>query len=190
MLAAAHELPPAPPGAPARVDRGTTATLALTGDSTAALVCDFGLRPRLWVVPRLPEVRVVAVCAGGELEMFNFIMPTLYHWIRVRVREGSGRRERVEKVYAFAEGAGRGEEWWTTYRYQLEAFVEKVRGRAPQTWVEREDSVQNMRWIEEIYKKVGATFWFYGAVESDCFTFRRDWAVGRNLHLCLSEQCQ
>jgi len=48
-----------------------------------------------------------------------------------------------------------GEDWWTTYRYQLEAFVDRVRGRAPQTWVSREDSVANMEWIEKIYEKAG-----------------------------------
>jgi hypothetical protein len=40
------------------------------------------------------------------------------------------------------------------YRYQLSAFVQKVHGRDPQTWVSGEDSVANARWIEEIYKAV------------------------------------
>lgn len=64
-------------------------------------------------------------------------------------------------MYTFAdgnlktEGKGLGEEWWTTYRYQLEAFVDRVKGRKPQTWVDREDSVANMEWIERIYEEGG-----------------------------------
>jgi hypothetical protein len=42
----------------------------------------------------------------------------------------------------------------TSYRHQLEAFVDKVRGREPQHWVSGEDSVANLHWIEQIYHKV------------------------------------
>lgn len=38
----------------------------------------------------------------------------------------------------------------------MEAFVDKVQGRVPQTWVEPEDTINNMRWIEAIYEKVPA----------------------------------
>lgn len=40
------------------------------------------------------------------------------------------------------------------YRYQLESFVDKVKGRQPRTWLDGEDSVANMEWIERIYEKV------------------------------------
>ncbi|KAF9006041.1 NAD(P)-binding protein [Cyathus striatus] len=64
---------------------------------------------------------------------------------------------RTKKVYTFADGgmAGKGEEWWTTYRYQLEAFIDKVQGREPQTWVSKEDTIGNMEWIEKVYEKTG-----------------------------------
>ena len=84
-------------------------------------------------------------------------MPTLYHSLAVQPK---GKSARTEKVYSFAdfpEGReGRnGEAWWTTYRYQLEAFVDRVRGRESSTgvWVEKEESVANMAWIEAIYAK-------------------------------------
>ena len=41
------------------------------------------------------------------------------------------------------------------YRYQLEAFVDKLRGRDPEHWFDAEDSITNMEWIEAIYKEVG-----------------------------------
>ena len=40
------------------------------------------------------------------------------------------------------------------YRYQLEAFVDKVKGRTPQTWVTAEDSIANIEAIEKVYEKV------------------------------------
>ena len=40
------------------------------------------------------------------------------------------------------------------YRYQLEAFVDKVKGREPRNWVDAQDTVTNMRWLEKIYEKV------------------------------------
>jgi hypothetical protein len=40
------------------------------------------------------------------------------------------------------------------YRYQLEAFIDKLRGRDPEHWFDAEDSITNMEWIEAIYKEV------------------------------------
>jgi len=41
------------------------------------------------------------------------------------------------------------------YRYQLEAFVDKLRGRDPGHWIDAQDSITNLEWIEAIYKEVG-----------------------------------
>lgn len=40
------------------------------------------------------------------------------------------------------------------YRYQLEAFIDMVRGRRPVTWLSEENSVADMEWIERVYEKV------------------------------------
>ncbi|KAJ7701329.1 NAD(P)-binding protein [Mycena olivaceomarginata] len=48
-----------------------------------------------------------------------------------------------------------GEPWWTTYRYQLEAFVNKVKGRTPMRGSRRKDSIKNMEAIESVYAKSG-----------------------------------
>ena len=49
----------------------------------------------------------------GTLRMFNFAMPTIYHWIEVSVRDERGReKKRIEKVYK--SESVKGEEWWTT----------------------------------------------------------------------------
>lgn len=39
-------------------------------------------------------------------------------------------------------------------RYQIEAFINKVNGRTPQTWVDPQDTIENMKWIDAIYAKV------------------------------------
>ena len=41
------------------------------------------------------------------------------------------------------------------YRYELEAFVDKIRGREPEHWFDAQDSITNLEWIEAVYKEVG-----------------------------------
>ncbi|KAJ8509402.1 hypothetical protein ONZ45_g8427 [Pleurotus djamor] len=135
------------------VDRRTTATFAIpsssgSSDITASIFCDLRLPNTLGFIPQIPKVSAKVVCEGGEIELFNFAMPTLYHSITVTKKDGS---KRVEKVYTFTGGNGKGEAWWTTYRFQLEAFVDRLKGRTPQTWLENEDAVSNMEWIEKVY---------------------------------------
>lgn len=134
-------------------DQGTTATLSLPNNVVATLNCNFRLPYYLGFIPPMPDVTVTVECEGGKVEMINFVMPTLYHSIKVNVHN---KKTRVEKVYKFTDVRvdAKGEDWWTTYRYQLEAFVDRLKGRTPQTWVDMEDSVTNMEWIEKIYTKV------------------------------------
>jgi hypothetical protein len=40
------------------------------------------------------------------------------------------------------------------YRYQFEAFVDKLRGRTPKHWYDGEDSIANMEWIARVYEHV------------------------------------
>ena len=42
------------------------------------------------------------------------------------------------------------------YRYQLEAFVDKLRGRDPEHWFDAQDSITNLEWIEAVYKEVSS----------------------------------
>ncbi|KAH7927754.1 NAD(P)-binding protein [Leucogyrophana mollusca] len=142
-----------------RIDTATTASLLFPSaapDSEpikATLRCDFSVPPRFGFIPRWPDITARVTCERGTVELFNFVMPVIYHSITVRPEGG---RVRTEKAYTFPDGSGKkGEEWWTTYRHQLEAFVDKLRGREPQTWVDREDSTSNMVWIEKIYEVTG-----------------------------------
>jgi len=128
-----------------------TATLAFTNSVTATLQADLAIPYN--VIPARPRLFLTVDCENGSVELYNFIMPTFYHYIRVVKAEGNKKKTTVYKEYQFKDKT-KGEAWWTTYRYQLEAFVDKVKGRTPQTWITAEDSVENMKWIEEIYSKV------------------------------------
>ncbi|KAI6004620.1 NAD(P)-binding protein [Pisolithus albus] len=117
----------------------------------ASIKCDMFLPNWFWFIPRLPVITARVVCDQGTVEVFNYVMPVIYHYITVTPNEG---KKRTEKAYAFPSGKSeKGESWWSTYRYQLEAFVDKVRGRTPQPWVSSEDSIANMLWIEKIYEE-------------------------------------
>lgn len=64
------------------------------------------------------------------------------------------------KAYTYKDAGGDfatfpGEDWWMSYRYQLEQFVNRVKGRKTQYWVTGEDSIQQMRMVDMAYEKSG-----------------------------------
>src|SRR5262249_51448694 len=147
-------LPPRKPDTQSLIDRGMEATLEFPNSVIVKLRADLGYPFTL--IPGLPDIKATVTCERGSIEIFNYIVPTVYHWIRVTKNGEAGTKPTVTilKAYKFEDGEGKGEDWWTTFRYQLEAFVDKVRNRTPHTWVTAEDSIANIRWIEEIYAKV------------------------------------
>ncbi|KAF9204661.1 hypothetical protein BGZ49_005010, partial [Haplosporangium sp. Z 27] len=79
-----------------------------------------------------------------------FAMPTFYHYLTVKDKV-TGKTKSLPKVYA---------EGYTTYRYQLEAFVQAVRNDGKDTesipgWVTSEDSVSTMVAVDQVYKAAG-----------------------------------
>lgn len=64
------------------------------------------------------------------------------------------------KAYTFKEAGNQfadlpGDTHWMSYRYQLEAFVNRIKGRPTQEWVDAEDSISQMKMIDMAYKKSG-----------------------------------
>ena len=59
------------------------------------------------------------------------------------------------------------------YRYQLEAFIDKLRGRTPEHWYDAQDSIANMEWIEAIYKEVRRLVSPLCLAETDKYNFFR-----------------
>ncbi|KAJ7149260.1 hypothetical protein C8R43DRAFT_1088243 [Mycena crocata] len=120
-------------GGGALMDMGyhtTSATFALSGSATGTVLCDLAVPPTLGLIPSIPDLGAVIQCENGELRIFNYMMPALSHSITVAP---TGRKSSVEKAYTLPD-IGEPE---STYRYQLEAFVNKVKGRTPHTWITR-----------------------------------------------------
>ena len=138
------------------VDRKVTAALSLSNGGAATLEVDLSAPPKYGIVPNF-SIWFKAEGERGSVEMNNFVMPTLYHSITVKVKDEKGKESvRTEKAYKVKEGKElKGEEWWSTYRYQLDALVDRIRGREPESWVEEEECIATMEWIEKIYEKIG-----------------------------------
>lgn len=95
----------------------------------------------------------------------------LWHRIDVKdsyvicnIEDGQPIKEWVEsnsyKAYTHRDAGGEfadqpGEDWWMSYRYQLEAFVNRIRGRNTHYWVTGEDSIKQMRMVDMAYAKSG-----------------------------------
>jgi len=88
------------------------------------------------------KVGVDITCEKGKLYIYNFIVPHFYHYLTVETADG---KSRTEKVYGSSK---------STYYYQLEAFVNQLRGgnKCP---TDPADSIGNMRTIDSIYQKAG-----------------------------------
>lgn len=158
-----------------------------------------------WRVPNVsrftPTLKAVFK-DGSVVELQNFVLPFLWHSIKVTYHGQTASTHNVPngttktfKAYVPGETAGTeqmrkaakdghwpkgtGQVWWSTYRYQLEAFVlgvravqsgtpahevspinminqdrEKGKARVP-VWVQNEESVIIMQTIDAIYERSG-----------------------------------
>ncbi|KAF2691613.1 oxidoreductase domain-containing protein [Lentithecium fluviatile CBS 122367] len=98
----------------------------------------------------------------------NYMGPHIFHRIDIATtiqhKDLQGKVAKTEnkieymKVYNWptVQEGRKGEEWWSTYRFQLEAFVNRVKGRTGSgVWVEPDDSIQQMEMIDATYRKTG-----------------------------------
>lgn len=64
------------------------------------------------------------------------------------------------KAYTFKQAGGEfahlpGEDTWMSFKYQLDEFVNRVKGRDTRYWVSREDSILQMKMLDMAYEKSG-----------------------------------
>lgn len=112
--------------------------------------------PRVWEFPSI-EVETEKVV----IYFYNAMMPHLYHYISIT--DKSTGKKQYKKQYqggacwgeAWTTGGKGGKSYWSTYRYQLEAFTEKVRGKHVPFWISGEESISQMETIDAIYKAAG-----------------------------------
>ncbi|KAI1325924.1 putative oxidoreductase [Xylariaceae sp. FL0255] len=103
--------------------------------------------------------------------MHGYIHAVVWHRIDVKdsyiIRDFADKRpvktwteSTSHKAYTFKEAGGElgglpGEAWWMSYRFQLEAFVNRIKGRKTQHWITGEDSVNQTKMLDMAYKKSG-----------------------------------
>jgi len=109
----------------------------------------FGIIPKMW---NLPSIWLET--GSASIYFYNFMMPHLYHYIDIFDRRTQ--QHHIQKHYSYGpKWQARSEPWWSTYRYQLEAFVDKVKGREPVHWISGEDSIAQAESLDAIYEKSG-----------------------------------
>ncbi|KAI0737096.1 NAD binding oxidoreductase [Daedaleopsis nitida] len=110
----------------------------------------FGIIPRAWEAPSI-EIET----EHAKIYFYKCLHDaSLYHYITIYDKRT--KQTTTKKFYSGGPQWGqRGETWWSTYRYQLEAFVDKVRGREPVHWVTFESSIAQMETIDMVYEKSG-----------------------------------
>lgn len=99
---------------------------------------------------------------------WNMLMPVAWHRIDIvekhTIRSSIDQKQlkawttkEYRKAYVWAEETGQPcAENWTTYRHQLEQFVNKVKGRKGSgVWIDGEDSIKQMEMIDLAYDKAG-----------------------------------
>ena len=109
-----------------------------------------------------------------KVTMWNHLLPSFYN--RIDVEDTFELRQKTDEtlvkswteekhwsVYKYREIVDAseevktrpGEDWWPTYRYELEEFVNRVKGRPTAVWMDFDDSIEQMETIDRTYEKIG-----------------------------------
>lgn len=152
---------------------GEPSSSSSPGEVKATLTADLA-QPKLFgLIPPLPRSPAITLqTEGAEIVFDNFMAPWLSHSVTVTpvTRDPAShkilKRGKRKTLKQFKGGPlwdreladrGGGEEWWSTYRWQLEAFTRKIaQGDAYQgPDVTLDESVRVMELIDAVYQKVG-----------------------------------
>ncbi|OOQ84561.1 oxidoreductase [Penicillium brasilianum] len=119
-------------------------------------------------VDALPEYDDAEHLIQRTVTIWNYIVPVVWHRIDISerhriVKEGRDvkvwKDTRYLKAYNWLENeelAEAYEDWWTTWRCQLEEFIHLVKGRRGSgVRVDAQESIAQMAVIDDIYRKTG-----------------------------------
>ena len=82
----------------------------------------------------------------------SFVGPHYFH--AIAIQDKTTGVTSTQKHYNFGPKWGPiGEVWWSTYRYQLEAFVDKIKGKQPKHWTEMDDALGMAEMTDRVYEK-------------------------------------
>lgn len=106
-----------------------------------------------------------------QVTLHGFLNAVLWHRIDVKdtytIRNTTNLQpvrtwveSKAHKAYTYKEAGGDfkdlpGEDWWMSFRYQLDEFVNRVKGRPTQSWVDGENSINQLKMIDMAYEKSG-----------------------------------
>lgn len=121
-----------------------------------------GIVPRYWNM--MPSCAIEL--EKSQISLDNFVGPHMSHSIDITEKDSKGNATGKKRSLHFYKGGpkwgDRGEAWWTTYRYQLEAFVEMVRNvqqgknhTMPPCWLSLDESQLVMSVIDAVYENAG-----------------------------------
>ena len=155
-----------------RIDEAMDAKFVIEQEGKPPVNChvqgDLMLPPFLGFIPRFWKITPVVTIEleKARIHFDNFVVPTYTHSITITEKDEKGNltgKKHVEKCWTNGPQWGnRGEAWWTTYRYQLEVFVDMVRAKesgqeykGPSMSLEESEKVMEL--IDAVYDKAGLT---------------------------------
>lgn len=174
-----------PAGLDQDIDQAFSASWAFPNGGTGSIVSDLaaaGGHWFPWLTDGLPAVKV-PMCSVKHREktsrhptlqgkevvttktviIWSIIFASIWHRIDViedhvlrNVKDGRIERQWTEKSYYKQYNGGCGDDSWSTYRHQLEQFVNRIRGRRGSgIWIDGEDSIRQIEMMDRAYEKAG-----------------------------------
>lgn len=151
-----------------KIDEAMTTEFVIEREGKPSVLCqthaDSALPPLLGFIPRLWGMMPHATIEleKARIEFPGFVLPTFSDGVVIYEKDASGRvtgNKLVEKRPA-SWSNGVGQTWWSTYRYQLEAFAGMIRAQEKgETWtgpnVTLDNSIDQMATIDAMYGKAG-----------------------------------
>ena len=154
----------------AKIDEAMNSTFVVERPGRPAVTCKveadaknpglWGLVPRLWASTPITSVEL----ERARIEFNGFVLPTFGHSIVITEKDENRKlTKRKHTETCFVDGPewkSRGQTWWSTYRYQLEAFVSKIRAEETGAeyvgpWFSMDESRKLMELIDSVYDKAG-----------------------------------
>jgi predicted dehydrogenase len=173
-----------PEGFDQKCDQAMAATWRFPNGGVGSIEADLSARGPLGIpTMRFPKIDVLhkekivadeTLASGTEhvvrrhVIFWNMMAPSIWHIIDVvdqhTIRSSADQKplktwtnQEYKKAYAWEKETGQpSEASWTTYRHQLEEFVNKVKGREGSgVWFNGEESIKQMRMVDMAYEKAG-----------------------------------